>query len=43
MDGETERERLLIVLKQKKVMDQEIPTLRKCLELAPPEYGPEDD
>ena len=34
-DQEAERERMMALVQQKKILDQEIPLLKKCMELAP--------
>ena len=34
-DQEVERERMMVLVQQKKILDQEIPLLKKCMELAP--------
>ena len=40
---EAERERMMVLVQQKKILDQEIPLLKKCMELAPKNPETEED
>ena len=42
-DQEAERERMMALVQQKKILDQEIPLLKKCMELAPENPESEED
>ena len=42
-DQEAERERVMVLVQQKKILDQEIPLLKKCMELAPENSETEED
>ena len=42
-DQEAERERMMVLVQQKKILDQEIPLLKKCMELAPENPETEED
>ena len=42
-DQEAERERMMVLVHQKKILDQEIPLLKKCMELAPENPETEED
>ena len=42
-DQEIESERMMVLVQQKKILDQEIPLLKKCIELAPENPETEED
>ena len=42
-DQEAERERMMALVQHKKILDQEMPLLKRCMELAPENPGSEED
>ena len=42
-DQEVERERMMVLVQHKKILDQEMPLLKKCMELAPENPESEED